>query len=212
MAVPERLVTRHFGNSIVIRTLVTDYVWRRLALGEQKQASNQNRSAQHQQNPLFQKRRLRVLKAHIIRNSRYVRIHGDLWRTAWLSVAAGPALELSWRSRPASIGGQPQENPALRRERLAWVSQNFIWPETIAAANARIVSAHAVLPLAGLRRFCPVVHRGDQARETFFGGSPAHTRQFIGYHEQRISDVVLPRIGRLPRSGFGTRFAKTPHR
>ena len=41
-----------------------------------------------------------------------------------------------------------QDVPALRRERLAWVSQNFIRPETIAAANARIVSAHAALPLA----------------------------------------------------------------
>jgi TnpA family transposase len=40
-----------------------------------------------------------------------------------------------------------QEVPALRRERLAWVSQNFIRPETIAAANARIVSAHTALPL-----------------------------------------------------------------
>jgi len=40
-----------------------------------------------------------------------------------------------------------QDVPALRRERLAWVSQNFIRPETIAAANARIVSAHTALPL-----------------------------------------------------------------
>ena len=40
-----------------------------------------------------------------------------------------------------------QNVPALRRERLAWVSQNFIWPETIAAANALIVSANPALPL-----------------------------------------------------------------
>jgi TnpA family transposase len=40
-----------------------------------------------------------------------------------------------------------QDVPALRRERLAWVSQNFIRPETIAAASAWIVSAHAALPL-----------------------------------------------------------------
>ena len=37
-----------------------------------------------------------------------------------------------------------------RRERLAWVSQNFIRPDTISAASARIVSAHAALPLARL--------------------------------------------------------------
>jgi hypothetical protein len=52
-----------------------------------------------------------------------------------------------------NIGTEPvsrQDVPALRRERLAWVSQNFIRPETIAAANARIVSAHAALPLVKL--------------------------------------------------------------
>lgn len=43
-----------------------------------------------------------------------------------------------------------QDVPALRRERLTWVNQNFIRPETIAAANARIVSAHAALPLVKL--------------------------------------------------------------
>ena len=43
-----------------------------------------------------------------------------------------------------------QDVPALRRERLTWVSQNFIRPETIAAASARIVSAHATLPLVKL--------------------------------------------------------------
>ena len=52
-----------------------------------------------------------------------------------------------------NIGAEPvsrQDVPALRRERLAWVSQNFIRPETIAAASARIVSAHAALPLVKL--------------------------------------------------------------
>jgi len=40
-----------------------------------------------------------------------------------------------------------QDVPALRRDRLIWISQNFVRPETIAAANAQIVSAHAALPL-----------------------------------------------------------------
>jgi hypothetical protein len=35
-------------------------------------------------------------------------------------------------------------------KRLTWVSQNFIRPETLAAASARIVSAHAALPLVKL--------------------------------------------------------------
>ncbi len=40
--------------------------------------------------------------------------------------------------------------PALRRERLTWISQNFIRPDTISAASACIVGAHAMLPLARL--------------------------------------------------------------
>jgi hypothetical protein len=43
-----------------------------------------------------------------------------------------------------------QDVPALRRERLAWISQNFIRPDTIAGADAHIVAAHATLPLVKL--------------------------------------------------------------
>ena len=43
-----------------------------------------------------------------------------------------------------------QDVAALRRECLAWVNQNFIRPDTIAAAGACIVRAHAALPLARL--------------------------------------------------------------
>ena len=39
------------------------------------------------------------------------------------------------------------EFTALRRDRLSWVSQNFIRPETIAAANAAIVAAHSRLDI-----------------------------------------------------------------
>src|SRR3546814_2011956 len=44
-----------------------------------------------------------------------------------------------------NIGLEPVVRPeiaALRRDRLSWVNQNFIRPETIAAANAAIVAAH----------------------------------------------------------------------
>jgi transposase-like protein len=40
------------------------------------------------------------------------------------------------------------DQPALSRTRLSWVSRNFIRPETIAAANARIVAAQNALPIA----------------------------------------------------------------
>lgn len=49
-----------------------------------------------------------------------------------------------------NIGLEPlvrPELPALRRDRLSWVSQNFIRPETIAAANAAIVTAHSRLDI-----------------------------------------------------------------
>lgn len=49
-----------------------------------------------------------------------------------------------------NIGFEPIAQTAiepLRRDRLSWVSQNFIRLETIAAANARIVAAHNALPI-----------------------------------------------------------------
>jgi len=38
--------------------------------------------------------------------------------------------------------------PALTLDRLAWVRQNYVREETLAAANARLVDYHATLPLA----------------------------------------------------------------
>jgi len=95
--------------------------------------------------------------------------------------------------------------PALRRERLAWVSQNFIRPETIAAANARIVSSHAALPLVkiwgagdvasadGMRFTAPAsaIHAGPNPK--YFGQSRGVTwynllsNQFIG-----LNGIVVP--------------------
>jgi TnpA family transposase len=43
-----------------------------------------------------------------------------------------------------------QEVPALRRSRIAWVDMNFIRPETIVGADARIVAAHDALPIVKL--------------------------------------------------------------
>lgn len=38
--------------------------------------------------------------------------------------------------------------PALTRGRLTWVEQNYIRPETLIRANARLVDAQAQIPLA----------------------------------------------------------------
>lgn len=49
-----------------------------------------------------------------------------------------------------NIGFEPmtrQDHVPLRRERLSWVSQNFIRDETLKAANARIVEAYDALPI-----------------------------------------------------------------
>ncbi len=107
-----------------------------------------------------------------------------------------------------NIGIEPvsrQEVPALRRERLAWVTQNFIRPDTIAAASARIVSAHAALPLArlwgagdvasadGMRFTAPAsaIHAGPNPK--YFGQSRGVTwynlmsNQFSG-----LNAIVVP--------------------
>jgi TnpA family transposase len=55
-----------------------------------------------------------------------------------------------------NIGLEPlvrPEVPALRRDRLSWISQNFIRSETITSANPIIVAAHSRLPI--------VAHWGD---------------------------------------------------
>jgi TnpA family transposase len=56
-------------------------------------------------------------------------------------------------AQACNIGFEPlarTDQPALSRNRLSWVSQNFIRPETIAAANARLVAAQNALPIAHL--------------------------------------------------------------
>ena len=50
-----------------------------------------------------------------------------------------------------NIGLEPlldRHHPALSRDRLAWVDQNYLRAETIAAANAMLVDHHSRLPLA----------------------------------------------------------------
>lgn len=59
-------------------------------------------------------------------------------------------------AQACNIGFEPlvrDDHPALRQTRLSWLSQNFIRPETLDAANAMIVSAH--------RRLFITAHWGD---------------------------------------------------
>ena len=77
---------------------------------------------------------------------------------------------------------------ALRRSRLGWLTQNFIRPETLAVANAMIVSAHTKLPITqhwgdgqtasadGLRFLAPktAIHAGPNPK--YFGRGRGITR------------------------------------
>ena len=53
--------------------------------------------------------------------------------------------------RACNTGLEPlirTDNPALRRDRLSWVSQNYIRDDTLSAANAILVGAQSQLELA----------------------------------------------------------------
>ena len=53
-------------------------------------------------------------------------------------------------AQACNIGPEPlvrEDHPALGRHRLSWLTQNFIRPDTLAAASARIVTAHRELPI-----------------------------------------------------------------
>jgi TnpA family transposase len=54
-------------------------------------------------------------------------------------------------AQACNVGYRPLVNesiPALREERLKWVARHYVRPETLIAANARIVDYHSRLPLA----------------------------------------------------------------
>jgi len=53
-------------------------------------------------------------------------------------------------AQACNIGPEPlvrEDHPALGRHRLSWLTQNFIRPDTRAAASARIAAAHRELPI-----------------------------------------------------------------
>ena len=111
-------------------------------------------------------------------------------------------------AQACNIGFEPlvrADQSALSRTRLSWVNQNFIRPETIAAANARIVAAQNALPIAhiwgsgevasadGIRFVAPsnAIHAGPNPK--YFGAGRGITYynlvsdQFTG-----LNAVVVP--------------------
>ena len=111
-------------------------------------------------------------------------------------------------AQACNIGFEPMvrtDQPALSRSRLSWVSQNFVRPDTIAAANARIVAAQDALPIAhvwgsgdvasadGIRFVAPssTIHAGPNPK--YFGAGRGITYynlvsdQFTG-----LNAIVVP--------------------
>jgi TnpA family transposase len=111
-------------------------------------------------------------------------------------------------AQACNIGFEPlvrTDQSALSRSRLSWISQNFIRPDTIAAANARIVAAQNALPIAhiwgsgevasadGIRFVAPIgaIHAGPNPK--YFGAGRGITYynlvsdQFTG-----LNAVVVP--------------------
>jgi TnpA family transposase len=90
--------------------------------------------------------------------------------------------------------------PALTRPRLTWVEQNYIRPETLVRANARLVDAQTQIPLArnwgggevasadGLRFIVPVRTLNAGPNSKYFGQGRGITYynftsdQFTGFH------------------------------
>ncbi|WP_430626202.1 Tn3 family transposase [Sulfobacillus thermotolerans] len=106
-------------------------------------------------------------------------------------------------TQACNIGWEPVVNPAvpaLARDRLAWVAQNYIRAETLAAANATLVDYHGQLPLAqswgsgdvasadGMRFVVPVrtLHAGSNPKYFGMGRGVTYynfvSDQFSGFH------------------------------
>jgi TnpA family transposase len=107
-----------------------------------------------------------------------------------------------------NIGWAPlarDDHPALTRDRLAWVAQNYLRAETLAAANARLVQLQTTIPLTqawdggevasahGLRFVVPVrsIHTGPNRRYLGRGRGVTYynftSDQFTGFHA-----IIIP--------------------
>lgn len=107
-----------------------------------------------------------------------------------------------------NIGLEPlvqPDQPALSRNRLSWIQQNFIHAETLTRANARLVDYQATIPLAriwgggevasadGLRFVTPIrtINSGPNPKYFGFGRGITYynftSDQYTGFH-----GIVVP--------------------
>ena len=91
------------------------------------------------------------------------------------------------------------DSPALTRERLSWVQQNYLRAETLSRANAMLVDAHTQLPLAkmwgggevasadGLRFIVPVRSLSSGPNPRYFGIGRGVT--YLNYTSDQFSGL-----------------------
>lgn len=107
-----------------------------------------------------------------------------------------------------NIGIEPvveREVPALRRDRLLWVQQNYIRADTISRANARLVEAQSHIPIVqswvggevasadGLRFVVPVRTLNARPNSKYFGGERSITYyNFLSDQFSGIYALVVP--------------------
>lgn len=125
-------------------------------------------------------------------------------RVADLQISLCAAL----MAEACNIGQEPlirPDQPALTRDRLGWVLQNYLRADTLISANVRLVDYHATLPLAqvwgggevasadGLRFVTPIRTINAGPNRKYFGSGRGVTYynftsdQFTGFH-----GIVIP--------------------
>lgn len=128
-------------------------------------------------------------------------IHGSLENSRVTDLPISVCAVLIAQS--CNIGLKPlvrADIPALTRNRLAWIEQNYLRAETLTRANARLVDAQRHIPLAqtwgggevasadGLRFVVPIQTLNSGANRKYFGRGRGITYynfvsdQFTGFH------------------------------
>lgn len=114
-----------------------------------------------------------------------------------------------------NIGIRPfirEDVPALKRGRLEWIQQNYIRPETIVAANAKLVEAQSQIPLVaqwgqgevasadGMRFVVPVNTVHGDYNSKYFGKNKGITYynfvsdQYTGFHATVVPGTLRDSI------------------
>jgi TnpA family transposase len=131
----------------------------------------------------------------------------------WLKLIVQENTEIDRRAYTfctlgCNIGLKPlarNDIPALTRNRLAWIQQNYLRSETLLRANARLVDAQTQIPLAqtwgggdvasadGLRFVVPVQTLNSGANRKYFGRGRGITYYNFGSDQFTVSAIDIMR-------------------